>query len=225
MPKASAAGIYPLESLGPETQAFYTGREYLSSASGFLSAFNLQDCAARIQQVHGDAVFQISGPGDLKNIPEADALITNLKNIALIILTADCIPAFIYDPVKQAAGLVHAGWRGLKQNILPKTILRMQAAYESKAGDLKIAFGPCIRECCYEVGPEFKDYFPGFFKPAGAKGHLDLIAAAKDQARRLGVPDSNISDAGLCTSCDRRFFSYRRDKTAERMISVLQIQS
>ena len=182
---------------------------------------------ALVSQVHGAAVHFL----EEKNFPflpsPGDGMITRSKKIAMGILTADCLPVFFWDERKKAAGMAHAGWRGLRQGIL----LKMAQAFKAigaRAGSLRIAFGPCIRPCCYEVGEEFRDYFPAFYHPASKKGRgsLDLSAVARDQLQQEGVETASIGDAGICTSCSNdRFFSARKEKTSERMLSLIQILS
>ena len=160
---------------------------------------------------------------------EADGLITEVPGIALGISTADCIPVFFWDPEYHAAGIAHTGWRGLKSGMITEMISWFRDYFRSQKKSLQVAFGPAIRRCCYEVGEEFRDFFPGFYfevdSPSKAKrGRMDLLAAARDQALAQGILAEHIFDAGICTSCQNdRFFSARREGTSERIFSVIQI--
>ena len=92
---------------------------------------------------------------------------TNEKNVTLLILVADCLPVFFYDPVHQAIGLAHAGWRGTVTHIAPKTLLAMSEAYGTQPAEVKVALGPSIGACCYEVGQEVKGQFDEIFPWSG----------------------------------------------------------
>ena len=49
-----------------------------------------------------------------------DAILTNKRKICIGILTADCVPTLIYDPVKGIIGAIHSGWRGAFKGIISK---------------------------------------------------------------------------------------------------------
>jgi YfiH family protein len=176
------------------------------------------------KQVHGDAVLIARGKASAQGYPDADAYITDEKFLPIAIRTADCVPVFIFDGQKPAIGLAHAGWKGTYQSIALKTVLRMQEEYASKASDLKIVLGPSIRECCYQVGEEFRDYFPGHVKTRAGHLYLDVISANRDQLIQAGIRPENIFDSGLCTCCNKNYFSFRRDgQKAGRMISLMML--
>ena len=179
-----------------------------------------------LKQVHGNFVYPLTKitPFHLPLL-KGDAMITNIPHQPLAVRTADCLSVFIFDPVVGAIGVVHAGWKGTHQEILKQTVEDMQSKWGSRPQDLKIAFGPSIRSCCYQVGVEFKDYFPDeiFAKPTGL--YLDLPLANKRQLLRLGILEKNIFDCSICTCCNQRYFSYRRDgEKAGRMISVMMLK-
>ena len=156
---------------------------------------------------------------------DADAFITHEKNLPIAIRTADCVPVFIFDPRHHVIGLAHAGWKGTHKSIAASTVQRMQEKYTSHPSDLKIVLGPSIRECCYQVGEEFRNYFPLHVKEQGGHLYLDVIAANRDQLLQAGVPKENIIDCGVCTCCDKNYFSFRRDGAkAGRMISVMMLK-
>jgi len=160
------------------------------------------------------------------SIPDTDALITSSTGVALTIFTADCLSIFIYDPVTKAIGLVHAGWRGTKGGIVKKTVLEMQKVFGTNPCDLQVGFGPAMRKCSYEVGPEFCDFFPGFVSKNKDKCYFDIIGANKKQLFFLGVKEGSIDDSSICTYCrNEEFFSYRKEKDkAGRMMSVLMMR-
>lgn len=181
---------------------------------------------ASTKQVHGTKILDISKEFlTHEKLLEADGLLTRDIHLSIAVRTADCLSVFIFDPKKKAIGLVHAGWRGSREGILRAAIERMTQIWDSNAGDLKIVFGPSIRSCCYQVGEEFKEYFPEEVQQKETGLYLDLVSVNRKQLRQAGVRDKNIFDCGLCTCCDSRFFSYRREgEKAGRMLSVMMLR-
>ncbi len=215
----------------------FTCLDFDSPLSQIQRAYLQRNCGLDIpqvfwrKQVHGDDVliahksFVIPArAGVFKGCPDADAYITDEKNLALAIRTADCVPVFIFDPVHRAIGLAHAGWKGTHKAIAAKTAQKMHKKYDSQFPDLKIFLGPSIRECCYQVGEEFLDYFPEHLQERDGHLYLDVISANRDQLLQAGVKQENILDSGICTCCNKNYFSHRRDGAkAGRMISLMML--
>jgi YfiH family protein len=178
------------------------------------------------KQVHGDDILVVQGGvGTSKGCPDADAYVTNEKNLPIAIRTADCVPVFIFDPRQRAIGLAHAGWKGTCKAIAAKTVQRMQEKFASQASGLKVFLGPSIRQCCYQVGKEFYDYLPSHIKSRDGFLYADVIGANREQLLRAGVPPKSIFDSGICTCCNRNYFSFRRDgEKAGRMISLMMLK-
>jgi YfiH family protein len=170
-------------------------------------------------QVHGDHVHVVSDVTDrgwevLDRDLQADALVTDRPGVVLTILTADCVPILLYDPVHRAIGAVHAGWRGTRQEITPKTVRKMGELYGTDPADLIVGIGPAIGGCCYEVGAEvaehFTDYPESVHEKGGGKYLLDTKQINAAQLVALGIPAEQIEISPICTMCDHeRFFSYR----------------
>ena len=181
--------------------------------------------AAYLNQVHGNTVIPVGQNFfSMDFLPEADGLMTDQPNLPLLIRTADCLPVFIFDPVKKGIGLVHAGWRGSRKEIVKNAVELMQRHWQTQPSRLKIVFGPSIRKCCYQVGGEFRDYFPQEVEQRPGGFYLDLVEANRNQLFGAGGEEDNIFDCGICTCCDRRFFSYRREgRDAGRMISLIML--
>lgn len=159
-------------------------------------------------------------------IADTDALITDKRNVPLAVFTADCLSIFLYDPITAAIGLIHAGWRSTKENITAKTLQLMKEKFNTLPRDLYVGFGPAIRQCCYEVGIEFKGFFSYDLMRKNNRYYLDLVALNKKQFLDLGVKANHISDSGVCTSCKSKdFFSYRKDgNPCGRMMSVIMLR-
>ena len=147
---------------------------------------------AQGRQVHGTRVI-VDGDG----VQEADGQVRTARGVAAMVLVADCLPVALAGP--HAAGVVHAGWRGLAGGVL-------EAGVEALGGGpVTAAMGPGIGPCCYEVGDDVRAVF-------GTEGRtLDLKAIARGRLEEAGVAE--IHDCELCTACDpQRFFSHRRDR-------------
>jgi len=177
------------------------------------------------KQIHGDDILDVKGAvSSAKVCPDADAYITHEKNLPIAIRTADCVPVFIFDPTHRVIGLAHAGWRGTYKAIAVKTVQKMQQQYATQPSELKILIGPSIRECCYQVGEEFRDYFPAHTKDRGGYLYADMVSSNRDQLIQGGALPDNIYDSGLCTCCNKNYFSFRRDaKNAGRMVSLMMM--
>jgi YfiH family protein len=177
------------------------------------------------RQIHGDNIITAQGGvGASKGCSDADAYITDEKKLPIAIRTADCVPVFIFDPRVPAIGLAHAGWKGTAKMIAAKTVKKMGEKFDSQPSSLKIVLGPSIRECCYQVGAEFREYFPSHVRDRGGHLYADVISANRDQLLQEGVRQENILDSGTCTCCSKNYFSFRRDGVnAGRMISLMML--
>ena len=175
------------------------------------------------QQVHGTRMER-ARPGQIH--AGTDGLFTDDPQVVLTLQVADCAPVFLYHPPSGTRGLVHAGWRGLAAGVLARAggWLRSQGV---DAGELQAAIGPAIERSCYEVGPEVVEHFsPEVWRTsAGGRFQLDLPAAASTQLASAGIPEANLHNAGVCTRCNPRCHSYRRDgKGAGRMVAFFYHQ-
>lgn len=155
-------------------------------------------------QVHAADVFDV-GPTDAGVLGEADGLFTTGPGPVLAILAADCAPVALWGD--RGVAIVHAGWRGLVAGVVGKGVERV--------GQVRAAWvGPAIKACCYEVGPEVVAAFEEAGLPVTDARHVDPAEAAHAALEAAGV--AQIAMTGVCTSCDRRFFSYRRDGVTGR---------
>lgn len=186
-----------------------------------------------LEQVHGDRVVAVGvkdkGKGALEHngaVANTDGAITSQVDIPLSVRTADCLPLFFYDAENKTIGIAHAGFKGVMKEISRKLISLMQAKYETRPQNILVGIGPVLRACCYEVGEEFKEYFPGYVDNRNGKLYFDLIKANRDQLLSSGIKASNIIDSGFCTAClNDKFFSYRKEKkTTNRMLSVIMLK-
>ena len=148
-------------------------------------------------------------------LPEADALITDMPGATLVKFSADCPIIYLLDTKHKAAGLVHSGWRSTAMDIVGKTVHKMTWIYGSEPSDMIAAIGPCIEACCFEVGNEVaKIFYEGYgqevIETGYEKPHVDLKKVLKMQLEKAGIAKGKIATADMCTGCNKDLFhSYR----------------
>jgi polyphenol oxidase len=170
---------------------------------------------ASVRQIHSARCLVVGEPGCAG---EGDALVTAQPGLAVSIRTADCLPVLLADPHKNVVAAIHAGWRGTAGRIVVETIRTMQDRFGTDVRDLLAAIGPGIGECCYRVGEDVRRQFG-----LNGAGCVDLAGENQRQLIEAGVADSQIDVLRICTFCDARFYSWRRDKErAGRMISFIR---
>jgi len=168
------------------------------------------DRVVSLNQVHGREVVTI-GRDVPRERPNADALVSQTANVALVVRAADCVPLLIGDRKTGAVGAAHAGWRGTAARVAVATVEAMTREFGSKPADLVVAIGPAIGPCCYDVGSDLVDAFAAagherylierwFLTPREQKMRLDVAGANRDQLVLAGVPEENIHVSGLCTA-------------------------
>ena len=185
--------------VGDDPELVTQNRGRAASASGFdLDSLRLA------RQVHGADVLDVTTK-DPVVAGEADVLTTSERGTTIGILTADCTPVIVAGRDKVA--IAHAGWRGLVAGAVEAAV--------GAVGEVVAAWvGPSIHACCYEVGPEVIEAFLSKDLPVAASDRVDPGRAATFALRRAGV--EAVAASVDCTSCDPRYFSYRRDGTTGR---------
>jgi len=172
-----------------------------------------------VNQVHGDGILTVTHRDQIREKPDADAIITSLTEVPVGILTADCLPILLFDK-GGAIGAVHAGWRGTAKGIVIKAVEAMGRTYGTRAEDILCALGPYIGPCCYTVGEDVASGFRSSFgdtkgfieERSNGRISLDIGLSNLSQLISAGVSKENISFDPACTSCNNRlFFSYRKD--------------
>lgn len=177
-------------------------------------------------QVHGDQVLRVLRPGQWEGF---DAFMTNRANVLLSVTVADCTPVLIFDPVQQAIGAAHAGWRGTVAGIAGKLLRHMRDAYSTQAADCWAYVGTCIGQEDYEVDEDVAGHFREEFKEWKAdrgKYLVDLKGANVAALRRMGVQADQIEVSDFSTvQHNDRYFSHRaeRGKTG-RMLAVIGLR-
>ncbi len=177
-----------------------------------------------LRQIHSHRVVNAHALRDRD--AEGDALITDDVGKSIGIRTADCVAILLLDCETRGIAAVHAGWRGTAAGVAERTIESMHASFGTAPADIYAAIGPCIRGCCYEVGPEVEAPFAQLFpewQPTTGNRKLDLPEANRRQMQAAGVNPDRIFDSGLCTTCQSaQFFSYRREpENPGRMVAAI----
>lgn len=169
-------------------------------------------------QVHGTAVSKVSFKDCGSFIESCDGLITNDKNIILCIFTADCMPIFMASRDYSVVALIHAGWRGLAGGIIESALIKFKEDFGIMAQDIFTYIGPHIAQCCYEVGSEVKETF----NLSQSDKNLSLLKEAVTQLKDFGI--KRIYSNNHCTCHETEmFYSYRREPTQNRMMSLISI--
>lgn len=191
----------------------------------------------RVTQVHGSDGLVINKNFNFKNykLIEADFIITDQADILLSVLTADCLPIFLYDPVARAIGAVHAGWRGSVLGVLDNAIVLMKKEFKTEAKHLQLLFGPCAKNCCYQVKSDCIETMKQFDSTKILENALvvkdlltyfDLCLYNVMRAYNMGVLRYNIfTDFSVCTMCASNFFSCRKqgEKTGRNINGIMLI--
>ena len=189
------------------------------------------------EQVHGVGVTRVTeelvGRGAFSwddSIPDSDAIHTNLVNVPLLLLVADCVPVLIYDVVHHAVAVVHAGWRGAIAHIVERTIDSMHDAYGTLPADCYLFIGTSIGADSFEVSEEIGEQFRQDMHALGLSQvdavvryiqrvgqtmptpHVDLKGYLAACVVQKGVPLEQVSISSTDTMTNDGCYSYRRDQ-------------
>jgi len=185
-----------------------------------------------LNQKHTNKVIHFDNDISVKNKLTGDAIVSEVKNIGIGILTADCAPIFFYDYKKKIIGCAHAGWKGALNGIIKNTVKKFNEL-NSNNNDLIVAVGPCIGRKNYEVKVDFFEKFTSqdrknetFFKKISVEKYVfDLRGFINKELSNLNI--KNIDNIEMDTFSEREFFySYRRSRLKReqdygRCISVI----
>ncbi len=216
-------------------KAFFTTRQNWNSSSSFNSlnlGFHVWDNPKNViknheillkklwvqklafmEQTHSDNIQIVSKEWVYKN---TDALITNQKNLAILVMVGDCVPIVYFDPVEQIVAVAHAGRMGTFLWISNKVIKKMWSEFWCKPENILVSIWPSIWSCCYEVWKDIANQFLERFWEysvfvRGWKYFLDLAEINFGEFLKFWISEKNIEKSNICTCCDNNYFSYRRD--------------
>lgn len=180
----------PLEKLDAELQATFLA-----------AGFPMED-AVHAEQIHGNRAQAVYTPLGIR-VPDVDAMVTSVGRLPLVVRVADCGPVFFFDPVERLIAVAHSGRRGTEGNIVQATLDCMKEMYDSKATNVIMQLGPCIRPPHYEI---------------------DFAAEIARQAKAAGI--AQFHDCGTCTASNlTRYYSYRAEKgQTGRMWGVFMLE-
>lgn len=200
--------------VGDDPDAVRTNRELAAKSLGLDPAE-----VVWMKQVHGPDVAVVDGPWGSSEIPSVDAIVTARRGLALAVLTADCTPVLLADPVAGIVAAAHAGRPGMVAGVVPATV-RAMVELGAEPARIVARTGPAVCGRCYEVPDamraEVAAVEPAAFAETGwGTPAVDVTAGVHAQLERLGVCDREQSP--VCTLESDDHFSYRRDRTTGRL--------
>lgn len=178
----------------------------------------------KMKQTHSDNVEIIDLSNKEKFYDNTDGTITKDKNIALPIITADCISILFFDTEKRVIANIHSGWRGTVQRIAEAAVKKMIMNFNSNPSDIICCIGPSIGKCHFEVKDDVKEIFEKEFNDMldqniilnNKKNNtyfIDTVLINRLMLNKLGLKNDNIIESNICTVCEKnKFHSYRVDK-------------
>lgn len=198
-----------------------TSHQIIPDAIRTTTAWSLS-CSLPIQQlffqnqVHNNQGLAITnetrGSYTAHLMHDSDYLITNLPNIGIGVLTADCAPIALIDPRNAAIAMIHAGWRGTVGKIVVNTLAHMNNLYGTRPRDVLAYIGPCAHTCCYRIDQAFVNQLPGWAQAFVQDDRFDLVACNGALLRQAGIPNQQINlSTSTCTICNEKFLSHRRN--------------
>lgn len=204
-------------------------KEGLEALNSIKDDFNV-DKILYLKQVHSDKVLNYDNEVNfIEN--EGDGIITNKKNVAIGVFTADCVPVIIVNEVDGVIGAVHSGWKGTFKSITKKALQKMVDLYSVNHKNTKIYIGAHIRKCCYEVSEDLKEKFikeKNINEDILFDGrNLNLKECVRKDAIDSGISEDNIYDFDACTYCEEKIklHSYRKsDGSYGRLFSFVLLK-
>lgn len=172
-----------------------------------------------MNQVHGKDVAEVNGPWGEGPTTPVDGLVTARRGLALAVLTADCTPVLLADPVASVVGAAHAGRPGMVAGVVPAAIEAMRSL-GARPERIIARTGPAVCGRCYEVPEQMRAEVAAVEPAAWSETSwgtpaVDVTAAVHAQLEALGVQDRKRSK--VCTLESRDHYSYRRDRTTGRL--------
>lgn len=175
-------------------------------------------------QTHTNIVKVVDESNLNDTFQDVDGLVTNLKDVALVVSVADCQGILLYDKKNKVIGNIHSGWKGTLNRILENAINLMIDEFNSNISDIEVFIAPSILKCCFEVDTDvalkFKEEFKDIdidslitYKKEINKYYIDTVEINKQVMLKLGLKEENIVLSNICTKCNSdKIHSYRKDK-------------
>lgn len=161
-----------------------------------------------------------------RGFTDVDGMVTNVPGIVLVTTYADCVPLYFVDPVHNAIGLAHSGWRGTVNHMGKVTLDVMKETYGTRPEEVYAAIGPSICQDCYEVSEDvierFRKSFPKewhrelFYKKGNGKYQLDLWKANEVVLTLAGIQKDKLQVTDICTCCNSAYLHSHRASHGKR---------
>ena len=192
-----------------------------------------------LNQVHGTDIAVIQSENDVKEavfngqgtvpskIFKADAAVTNLKGLGLVIQVADCQAVVLYDPQKEVIANVHSGWRGSVTDIIGRSITTMVTRFGCTPADIRAGISPSLGPCCAQFINYKKEIPKALWQYKEAdRPYFDFWRISRAQLAARGVAEEHIETMGLCTRCRTDlFYSFRANKDTGRFAAVIALKN
>ncbi len=202
---------------------FASKSKVLQCRSKILSQLDIKKSSLyEADQIHGSNIQTLTKDNHYlfksKLILKTDGFLTNLKNVFLMIKTADCFPVLFFDPKNQVVGIVHAGWRGVMEKIHWHMLFKMKNKFKSDLKNILIAIGPGVNSCCFAMANPVQSNLVGWQKfckktPSEySRYSIDLLGFLKSDLLKAGIKKEHIESLDICTCCNPDFFSHTRSK-------------
>ncbi|HVH93510.1 MAG TPA: peptidoglycan editing factor PgeF [Nocardioidaceae bacterium] len=206
---------------GDDPESVERNIERVSRAFAGLADESPEPTVVRMRQVQGSAVYVVDDRSlTAAEPPVADALVTRLPGVVLLVRVADCVPVLLADLHAGVVGAVHAGRPGLVAGVVPRAMEAMQA---QGAESVRAWVGPHVCGACYEVPAEMRAEVSAvapaaFAETSWGTPSLDVGAGVVAQLKEAGV---DVVDRSRCTIEDEDLFSYRRQGRASGRLAGL----
>jgi len=160
-----------------------------------------------------------------KEAHTADGIITDMKDVFLVIQVADCQAVILYDHKSRVIANIHSGWRSSVKNIIRKCVAKMISEFGCNPGNIMAGISPSLGPCCSEF-VNYRDEIPeGLWKyKIEDTDYFDFWEMSSDQLMDKGIKKENIENMEICTRCNMdQFYSYRGEKTTGRFACVISM--
>lgn len=181
----------------------------------------LEDCVV-MELEHGDTIRTVDYTHSLKNIPfiKAEALVTKERGLVLFLMTADCLPVVLYDPINKVIALAHLGRRPTTKHLLPKVVHTLNQEFSTDPASLVVSIGPGIHKESYVFTPPLEEtaeaWQPFIEKLPSGEVAVDVVGYNRAQLEECGVLATNIHVKDIDTATHPEYFShYRSLRTGE----------
>lgn len=206
--------------VGDDPEAVAANRERLRQMTEGIHIYTRQNHGTTIRTIRRES---LSAKVPIQTEPqEADALITDVPGVRLLIQTADCQAVMLADAEARVAANVHCGWRGNVADIVGRTVACMVAEFDCRPERMVAAIGPSLGPCCAEFINYEREIPRSLWPFRVGNHHFDLWGISRHQLRRTGIARENIHAAGICTRCNPHlFFSYRKTRQTGRFAALI----